>query len=82
MLHFAASFLLFDGKVNESTFETMNSEGAFARLINLISSPEVQEDAGLHRLLMDLLYEMGRLQKIHADDLSMLGRQVSVARPS
>ncbi|KKY27270.1 hypothetical protein UCRPC4_g01172 [Phaeomoniella chlamydospora] len=68
-LHFAASFLLFDGHEHESTFAMMNGEGAFTRLAGLISSPEVIQDAGLHRLLMDLLYEMGRIQKIHADDL-------------
>lgn len=54
---------------SESTADLLNDEGAFTRLIDLISNPERNEDAVLHRMLMDLLYEMSRIQRIKPDDL-------------
>jgi hypothetical protein len=49
----------------------MNEEGAFPRLLELVHSVGAQDDdvAGLHRLLMDLLYEMSRIQRIKIEDL-------------
>jgi DNA primase large subunit len=67
-LHVIASFLLFDGKENEATFEMMNTEGCFPRLIELIKLGK-RDDARLHRLLLELLYEMSRVQRISAEDL-------------
>lgn len=52
----------------------MNEEGVFARLLELIQSLRHDESdggAGLHRLLMDLLYEMSRIQRIKIEDLGM-----------
>ena len=70
VLRVAASFLLADARQNESTFKIMNEEGTFCRLIDLISNPRQQdEEAEVHRLLMELLYEMSRIQKITAEDL-------------
>ena len=48
----------------------MNDEGAFLRLIELVQDRE-DAGAGLHRLLMQLLYEMGRRQRIRQEELSM-----------
>lgn len=67
-LHVIASFLLFDGKENEPTFEMMNREGCFPRLIELIKLGK-RDDGRLHRLLLELLYEMSRVQRISAEDL-------------
>lgn len=49
----------------------MNEEGAFPRLLELVHSVGAQNDdvAALHRLLMDLLYEMSRIQRIKIEDL-------------
>lgn len=49
----------------------MNEEGAFPRLLELVHSVGNQDydAAGLHRLLMDLLYEMSRIQRIKIEDL-------------
>jgi hypothetical protein len=50
----------------------MNEEGAFARLLELIQAlrkEEMDGEAGLHRLLMDLLYEMSRIQRVKIEDL-------------
>jgi hypothetical protein len=69
-LHFIAVFLLFDGRQNETTFEMMNEEGAFPRLLELI--PSMQDvDVGLHKVLLQLLYEMSRIQQVRTADLCM-----------
>ena len=63
------SFLLLDGRQNESTFEMMNEEGIFLRLLELIQSIK-DGDFGLHRMLLELLYEMSRIQRLRIEDLS------------
>ena len=67
-LHVIASLLIFDGRNNESTFEMMNKESCFTRLIELIKLGKGHEDR-LHRLLLELLYEMSRMQRLSAEDL-------------
>lgn len=52
----------------------MNEEGAFPRLLELLQAQnrkkEVEGDGtGLHRLFMDLIYEMSRIQRIKIEDL-------------
>lgn len=73
-LHMIASFLLFDGRQHEFPLQMMNEEGAFPRLLELLHVRTLDKDhdsgAGLHRLLMDLLYELSRIQKIKIEDLS------------
>lgn len=67
VLSIAVIFLLADARENESTFDLLNRENTFPRLVGLIAHPQVHEEA-LHRSLMELLYEMARIQKIsHAD---------------
>lgn len=71
-LHFIASFILFDGRQNEAVLQILNEEGAFARLLELIQAmrrADLDGDAGLHRLLMDLVYEMSRIQRVKIEDL-------------
>ena len=63
------SFLLFDIRETETTSQLLNEEGAFTRLVDLISSPKQDADAALRRMLMELLYEMSRIQRIKANDL-------------
>lgn len=67
-LHVIASFLLFDGRENELTFGMMNREGCFPRLIELIKLGK-RDDPQLHRLLLELLYEMSRVQRLSTEDL-------------
>lgn len=73
-LHLIVSFLLFDGRQNEISFQMMNDEGSFPRLVELIQLPKKDEniDPGLHRLLMDLFYEMSRIQRVKVEDLGEL----------
>ena len=63
------SFLLADARTTERTFELLNEEGAFPKLVDLVQAPKQGNEAGLHRLLMELLYEMSRIQKISLADL-------------
>ncbi|EHY58586.1 hypothetical protein ABEF92_008015 [Exophiala dermatitidis] len=66
----STTFLIADAQTHESTYELLNEEGAFPRLVDLISSPQQHGHEPLHRLLMELLYEMSRIQKIRISDLS------------
>lgn len=70
-LHIIANFLLFDGKHNETTFETMIHEGCFPRLLELIGKGK-DEDARLHRMLLELMYEMSRVQRLTLEDLAQV----------
>jgi hypothetical protein len=65
------TFLLADARITERPFEVLNDEGAFGRLVELISSPKEDDQQTLHRSLMELLYEMSRIQKISLDDLGL-----------
>ena len=69
MLLATTSFLLADARMTENTFELLNKEGAFPRLVDLIQAPKHDDEERLHRLLMELLYEMSRIQKISLNDL-------------
>ncbi|KAK5126413.1 hypothetical protein LTR85_010649 [Meristemomyces frigidus] len=67
-LHLAAGVLLFDGRANEAVFEMMQAENAFPRLVHLIRDKR-DDDNGLHRLLLELLFEMSRIQKLSREDI-------------
>lgn len=70
-LHLIVALLLFDGRDNEATFEMMNEEGIFPKLIELIHEKR-DDDAGLHRMLLELLYEMSRIQRLRIQDLILI----------
>ncbi|TGJ83998.1 hypothetical protein E0Z10_g4781 [Xylaria hypoxylon] len=63
-----SSFLLLDGRANEATFRMMIEESCFHRLIELINGRK-EHDPPLHRLLLELIYEMSRIQKLRIQDL-------------
>lgn len=68
MLHIVAAFLLFDGRTHDSAFEMLKAEGVFPRLVELIRDKR-DDDSGLHRLLLELLFEMARMQRMNRGDL-------------
>ncbi len=47
----------------------MNEEGVFPRLLELIQD-KMDDDTGLHRMMLDVLYEMSRIQRLRMEDLS------------
>lgn len=71
-LHIVAAFLLFDGRhfKDDAIFEMMQSECTFPRLVELVQSDTVQEDIKLHQMLLELLYESSRGQRLTYEDFS------------
>lgn len=67
-LYVIANFLLIDGRAEEATFKRMIEEGCFHRLLELINGRK-EDDPGLHRLLLDLMYEMSRIEQLRIEDL-------------
>ncbi|KAL1853652.1 pre-rRNA processing [Diaporthe australafricana] len=67
-LNVIANFLLLDGRSDETTFKTMIDEGCFPKLVELIKSRR-DDDRRLHRLLLELMYEMARIERLRVDDL-------------
>jgi hypothetical protein len=47
----------------------MKDEGIFSRLVELIQGEDVNNNGALHRMLLSLLYEMSRIQRLSWDDL-------------
>lgn len=68
-LYVIVSLLLHDGRTSEATFRRMIDEGCFSRLLDLISGRDKSQDPALHRLLLDLMYEMSRIERLRYDDL-------------
>ncbi|TKA49880.1 hypothetical protein B0A49_11257 [Cryomyces minteri] len=71
-LHLIAAFLLFDGRADDQILEMMAVEGAFPRLVELIQLGRRERDNGLHQMLLELLYEMSRIQRLTWKDLSIV----------
>ncbi|TPX09596.1 uncharacterized protein E0L32_009197 [Thyridium curvatum] len=67
-LHVIANFLLLDGRTDEDVFRRMIDEGCFARLVDLVKDYR-DNDRRLHRLLLELTYEMSRIERVRTDDL-------------
>lgn len=67
-LHVIANFLLSDGRTEEETFKRMIQEGCFSRLLELIKGCGSM-DSRLHRLLLQLMYEMSRIERLRFEDL-------------
>ncbi|KAI9762738.1 MAG: hypothetical protein M1840_001147 [Geoglossum simile] len=70
-LHLLASFLLFDGRQSGETFEMMKNENVFSRLVELVQGRR-DDDPGLYRILLDLLYEMSRVQRLPLEELVLI----------
>jgi len=68
VLHIVTAVLLYDGRSDEAVFDMMQSEAAFPRLLDLIKGNK-DDNTGLHRLLLELLCDMSRIQRLSLDDL-------------
>ncbi|PHH59001.1 hypothetical protein CDD81_3959 [Ophiocordyceps australis] len=71
-LHAIVSLLLLDGRGDETTFARMIDEACFPRLLDLINNRQDDGDLRLHRLLLQLLYDMSRVQRLKTEDLSLV----------
>ncbi|CAZ82682.1 unnamed protein product [Tuber melanosporum] len=70
-LHLVALILLYDGRGAQKTFEMMLEEGLFVRLMDLVQKTR-DEDRMLWRSLIELLYEMSRIQRLRREDLEAI----------
>jgi hypothetical protein len=71
-LYVVAALLLFDGRASEESFEMMQQEDVFPRLVELIQERSNGKDASLNRLLLMVVYEMARIQRLAWSDLGMI----------
>lgn len=67
-LHVIANYLLFAGRYDEAVFRQMIDAGCFARLVELLKNRR-EDDRRLHRLLLELMYEMARIERVRIADL-------------
>ncbi len=67
-LHVISNFLLLDGRLDEAIFRRMIDEGCFPRLLDLVRGCR-EADRRLHRLLLELMYEMSRIEQLRFEDL-------------
>ena len=70
-LHAIICLLLLDGYNDETTFPRMVSEACFPRLLELLDGRK-EDDPRLHRMLLELMYEMSRVERLRADDLTLV----------
>ncbi|KAI5294667.1 hypothetical protein KEM52_003503 [Ascosphaera acerosa] len=71
-LYIFALFLLIDGRSHDETFTTMRDEGAFVHTMKLIDALVHGKDdlrVDLDRILLNLAYEMARIQRLREEDL-------------
>jgi hypothetical protein len=71
-LHAIVCMLLLDGHRDEATFPRMIQEACFPRLLELISSRDTNDDPRLHRFLLQLMYEMSRVERLSPEDLALV----------
>lgn len=70
-LHAIACLLLLDGEHDDSVFPHMIGEACFPRLLDLIRQRE-DDDPRVKRLLLQLMYEMSRMERLREDDLQLV----------
>ena len=71
-LYVVAALLLFDGRAGEESFEMMQQEDGFPRLVELIQELSDGKEPHLNRLLLMVVYEMARIQRLAWSDLGMI----------
>ena len=71
-IFFATNFLYVSVGTTESAAELLVGLGAVTRLVDLIADPRRKEDKALQSVLLDLFFEIARIQQLKPDDLCML----------
>jgi hypothetical protein len=70
-LHAIACLLLLDGHREETLFPRMINEACFPRLLELINGRR-EDDTRLHQLLLQLMYEMSRMERLRLEDITLV----------
>ncbi|KKA28010.1 hypothetical protein TD95_004843 [Thielaviopsis punctulata] len=69
-LHVLAWFLLLEGRASPDSFRLMIEQSCFPRLVELIyRHGRGRGDARLHRLLLEVMFEMSRIERLRREDL-------------
>lgn len=68
---FISAILLIDGRHNSATLEMMQEESAISSIIGTIWKSQMKS-IRLHRIFLELLYEMCRIQKLAYSDLALV----------
>lgn len=63
--------LLLDGHHEDTLFPRMIDEACFPRLLELIKTQK-NHDPRLHRFLLQLMYEMSRMERLRRDDIQLV----------
>lgn len=63
--------LLLDGQRDESVFSRMIDEACFPRMLELINEG-ANDDPRLRRFLLQLMYEMSRMERLRRDDILLV----------
>lgn len=71
-LHAITSLLLLDGHYDEAIFPRMIEEACFPRLVELIAARRDDDDPRLHRFLLQLMYEMSRVERLKPEELILV----------
>lgn len=71
---FIGAFLLIDGRAHSSTLEMMQEESAMTCIIENLWHRK-DDSLILHRILLELLYEMCKVQKLALQDLKILKQE-------
>lgn len=66
------SLLLLDGYYDETLFPCMIDALCFPRLLELMHGRRRDENPQLHQLLLHLMYEMSRLERLRLEDLMLV----------
>lgn len=67
-IHIVANILLREGRESTDVFKAMVEDGLFPRLVDLVRTKR-DEDRQLWGNVLDLMYEMSRIQKLEAKEL-------------
>lgn len=70
-LHAISCFLLLDGHHEEALFPRMIDEACFPKLLELLNAHK-DDDPMLHRFLLQLMYEMSRMERLRRDDILLV----------
>lgn len=71
-LHAIACLLFLDGRHDGSVFSRMVDEACFSRLLDHIIAHRADGDVPLHRMLLQLMYEMSRIERLKVEDLMLV----------
>lgn len=81
-VYLASTVLLYDGRTHHTTFEMMRESKLFPRLVELALSKKSSEDKECRNRLLEVLYEMSRVQRLNYSDLGIAVNHNASMKPN